>query len=159
MQCEIIQKLFRAIDSCVENEKIPRDYGTGELLSQGEIQFINVVFRHPGYNTKALAKHLRLTLGAITQWGNKLEEKGLVERFRKDGNKKEIYYRLTAKGEVARKGHLAYHEDANQKMCAYLSSHTSEEQKIIISFIEKVEELPISDYHCTENCYLRVPTE
>ncbi len=46
----------------------------------------------------SLARTLRLTKGAISKTIRKLADKQLIESFMQDGNRQEVYYRVTPAG-------------------------------------------------------------
>lgn len=148
MLCNIIDKYFLTLNSFLEDDKFPKDYGTGESLYSAEITFINAIYNNPESNAIELSKILNITRGAVTQYGNKLEEKNIIERYLKEGNKKEKYYRLTEEGNKIIDGYFKYHKDANDKICEYLSSLDHDEKKIILEFLDKMSELPITRFKC-----------
>ena len=61
MQCEIISRYYNSMDSILESERIPRDYGIGTNLYNSEIDFINTVNAHPNQNATELAKLLNVS--------------------------------------------------------------------------------------------------
>lgn len=144
MLCEVISKYFNNLDSYLNDEKSPRDYGSGQLLYQSEINFINAIYNNPESNAMELSKKLNITRGAVTQYGNKLEEKGIVTRYLKEGNKKEKYYKLTDLGYKVVSGYIQYHKNANKEICNYLSSLTPEEISIITEFLDRISDLPVT---------------
>ncbi len=148
MECPIIEQYFLAHQRRLDDEKQPRDYGAGELLHHGEINFLQAIYRHPDSTAAQLAAFLDVTRGAVTQWGNKLEDKGLCRRLYQAGNKKEKRYSLTPLGQKALRGHQGYHRAANQQMCRYLSSLSDEQRAAIVSFLQNLAALPISEYEC-----------
>lgn len=133
----------------MEEEKKPKDYGTGHLLYHSEINLINTIYKHPTSNAITLSKIMSITRGAVTQIGNQLEEKGFITRYLKEGNKKEKYYRLTTLGEKVREGHEQYHKEANQSICRYLSTLGDNDVDLIMDFLSKIATLPISEFECT----------
>ncbi|HHX70993.1 MAG TPA: MarR family transcriptional regulator, partial [Gallicola sp.] len=56
MLCEVISKYFNNLDSYLNDEKSPRDYGSGQLLYQSEINFINAIYNNPESNAMELSK-------------------------------------------------------------------------------------------------------
>ncbi|NLY20902.1 MAG: MarR family transcriptional regulator [Tissierellia bacterium] len=154
MQCEIISRYYNSMDSILESERIPRDYGIGTNLYNSEIDFINTVNAHPNQNATELAKLLNVTRGAISQLGNKLEEKGLVQRNSSEANRKEKYFELTDLGKGIVEKHHEYHSEANDEICKYLSGLKYDERMAIIEFLEMIAELPISKFKCKcDTCY------
>jgi DNA-binding MarR family transcriptional regulator len=52
-----------------------------------------------GANVGELARRLGMTSGAVSQVTKKLLEKDLIEAYKKPGNRKEVFSRLTTLGE------------------------------------------------------------
>ncbi len=148
MQCEVISRYFLAVQALWERQKAPRDYGTGETLYQSEINFIEAVSRHPHSNAIQLSRRLHVTRAAVTQWGTRLEQKGIIARYITAGNKKEKYYALTELGKTILGGYRQYHLDANRRMCSYLSGLQADERRVIMDFLEKAALLPINAFEC-----------
>ena len=150
MQCKLVGKLFEVVNAIISSEKVPRDYGTGHLLYHSELHFIEIVSRNPETNAIALSEIMNVTRGAVTQTSNKLEKKGVIERYSKPDNKKEKYYRLTELGNTLRKAHLKHHADANGQMCEYLRSLNDAEKEVIVQFLDRVSDaMPICVFDCT----------
>lgn len=149
MQCGVAQTILGAIGSLMEAEKTPRDYGTGHTLYHAEVKFLQLVQEHGGVNAGALSEIMGVTNGAVTQMGNRLIEKGLVERYTLAGNRKEKHYRLTEAGGLAREGHQAFHAEANRRLCKYLCSLKKGEAETIMRFLTMLgETMPICAFSC-----------
>lgn len=149
MQCTIVNSLFDVLRSMMETEKEAKDYGTGHLLYHSEMKFLEMVYRNPEANAIELSEALKVTRGAITQMGKRMEDRGFVLRFSKPDNRKEKYYRLTDLGKTLRQAHQQYHAKANEQMCQYLRSLTQEELALIMQFLGKLSELmPLCAFDC-----------
>lgn len=149
MQCTIIGSLFQTMQSMQHAEKEPRTYGTGQPLHRAELSLLETIARHPDAKATALSHLLGVTRGALTQMGSRLMEKGLVERFSRPDNKKEKFYRLTGAGADALAAHEAFHAEANRRMCAFLRGLTEAEKRVILEFLDKVDDaLPITRFDC-----------
>ncbi|WP_100066091.1 MarR family winged helix-turn-helix transcriptional regulator [Miniphocaeibacter massiliensis] len=153
MQCEIIDKFFITFDKILENDKLPKDYGLGVLLHNSELNFLYTINQNPDANVKDLSNILNITKGAVTQFGNKLENKGLILRYFKNGNKKEKFFKLTELGESISIKHISFRNDANRKVCSYLSTLSVHERETISKFLDKISMLPISRFECECGCY------
>lgn len=105
----IIEKFTRMINKFNYIEKIPRDFGTGNLLYPSEIHLIETIGKTPGINVTELAKKHGISKAAISQKLKKLEKKDLVERFKGNENEKAVLLKLKIKGEIAFKGHESFH--------------------------------------------------
>lgn len=135
---ETIEKMIRLLNKVNQTNKVPSDYGTGHILYQSEIHMIEAINNHEDVNASELAVILGITNGAITQVTNKLIKKGLIEQYRKNNNKKEVYYQLTTKGQIANAEHSKHHEKFYLNMTQYLDELNPDNVKIINTFLEKV---------------------
>ena len=135
---ETIEKMIRLLNKVNQTNKVPGDYGTGHILYQSEIHTIEAINNHEDVNASELAAILGITNGAITQVTNKLIKKGLIEQYRKNHNKKEVYYRLTTNGKIANAEHSKYHEKMYLTMTQYLDELEPDNIKVINTFLEKV---------------------
>lgn len=61
-------------------------------------------------NVTSLAEHMGMTRGGICKNIKKLAEAGLISSYQRDGNVKNIYYRLTDAGKMIYEKHAAAHE-------------------------------------------------
>jgi len=61
-------------------------------------------------NVTSLAEHMGMTRGGICKNIKKLTEAGLISSYQRDGNAKNIYYRLTDTGKVIYEKHAEAHE-------------------------------------------------
>ena len=61
-------------------------------------------------NVTSLAEHMGMTRGGICKNIKKLTEAGLISSYQRDGNAKNIYYRLTDTGKSIYEKHAEAHE-------------------------------------------------
>lgn len=87
-------------------------YGTDEPISLAQVQVIETVLKNKGNYMTYLSKELGITKGTLTKSINKLEKKGIVERYKLPSNKKEIYIRVTEKGEKIYNQYLEFTYEA-----------------------------------------------
>lgn len=121
------------------NDKKPRSFGTSQLLYQSEIHFIDAIEPGNGLNASCLSEKLRITNGAVTQIADKLLRKRLIEKYKKENNKKEVFLKLTTEGETAFKNHRLFHQELNDRMVEYLDSLNREKTDGIIGLINIIE--------------------
>ena len=76
-----------------------------------EVHFIEYIGSNEDCNVTKLAEAFFMTNGAISKLYKKLAAKGVIESYQKADNKKEIYFRLTAKGEAVYKIHEELHTE------------------------------------------------
>ena len=149
MHCKVTGQLFEIIRLMEEEKKRPKDYGNTILLYHGEVMFLEMVARYPQENVSGISARLGITKGAVTQMYSKLSQKGLIEIVKKDDNKKEKYFRLTEPGKESVKGHQAFHEQANHKICAYFAKLDREQTKVIYEFLDQLKQcVPFCEFPC-----------
>ncbi len=78
-----------------------------------------------------------MTRGAVTRLAKRLLQDGLIERYVLPDNKKEIYYRLTSKGEALNKEHEVAHTKWEERDISFLYSVPIKEQEVILDFLQK----------------------
>nr|WP_312579285.1 MarR family transcriptional regulator [Sedimentibacter sp.] len=69
-----------------------------QLYTSSEIFCIEYIGNNVDLNGTRLARACFMTRSALSKLTKKLIKKGLIERYQKPDNKKEIYFRLTEKG-------------------------------------------------------------
>lgn len=149
MNCQVTEKLFHIIGLLEDDQRRPRDYGTGQPLYHSEVSFLEAVAKHPDANVSEMARLLGITKGAVTQMYIKLEKKRLLSIHLDAGNRKEKYFSLTEAGETVRAGHQAIHAQTNARLCGYLSALDSGELSVIQDFLEHLEQcVPFCDFMC-----------
>lgn len=121
------------------NDKKPRSFGTDQLLHHAEIHFIDAIGPEDGLNGTQAAQKLGITNGAVTQIANKLVTKGLLTKYRKEENRKEVFLKLTDQGIVAFENHRAFHKILEDRMIAYLDSLDSDQRRVIANFMTIIE--------------------
>ena len=122
------------------NDKKPRNFGTSELLYQSEIHFIDAIGLDGEINASQLSEKLSISNGATTQVANKLLKKKLIDKYKKEANKKEVYFRLTEQGIVAYESHRKFHQDLCDEIIAYLKGLSPEQLEGILGYIAVADE-------------------
>jgi DNA-binding MarR family transcriptional regulator len=120
-------------------EKLPYDFGSGDILNHSEIHTIVAIGRHKELNITGLAEHLGVSKSAISQMIRKLLEKNLVERHRDPENEKEIIPGLTPRGKVAYLGHEQVHAKFDELMLQNIGPISDEEFENLKRFIDAIE--------------------
>ena len=93
-----------------------------------------------GYSASELSEKLGVTNGAVTQVSDKLLKKKLIEKYKKQGNQKTVYFKLTEEGAVAYKNHEKFHADFNAKLVSYLTSLSKKEFAALEKLAKLVDE-------------------
>jgi DNA-binding MarR family transcriptional regulator len=140
VRTQIVEKLYQTGVMLNNEMKQCRDYGSGHLLYHSEVHLIIAIYKHKDANVSELAQVLGITNGAVPQVANKLIQKGLIEKYRLKGNKKDIYYRLTEQGELVYWGHEIHHNQIHTKIAEYLNSLDDDKVQAIATFLDKTIE-------------------
>ncbi|MCB2194005.1 MAG: MarR family transcriptional regulator [Deltaproteobacteria bacterium] len=119
--------LNQLVNKIVYLRSFPHEYGTGEMLSEAEIQPIKVIGRNRGINITGLARILVVTKGAASQTVKRLEERGYVAKYKAPDNDKEVLLKLTQKGKTALAGYDAFREGFDANMAAMLERMSDDE--------------------------------
>lgn len=138
---EFMDLFARLLTKAALIEQVPVDTGDGVLLYTSEIHLIDMAGRFPKESISALASHLGITKGAVSQTVKKLEKKGYLERINGEGNKKTVLIRLTGSGKRAFDWHRAYHAMVNDRIgrkIARLEGKDRESIRAILSEMEKI---------------------
>ncbi|MGE4277702.1 MAG: MarR family winged helix-turn-helix transcriptional regulator [Lawsonibacter sp.] len=120
---DIMQGLTKKIDAVYRHgtlqerySAIPRDYGDGFILTESEAHTLGYVCEMGETTVTDLAEYSFRTKGTASKMLKKLEDKGLVQRTKRDGNRKWIYVSPTEQGLRANQIHQAYDRAATSVM-------------------------------------------
>ncbi len=109
---EIIELFIRLANKYKALEKIPVDYGIGADLYHSERHLIDQIGDHPEMNITELARYLGVTKGAISQTVKKLEDKGVVTRYKGAENEKEVFLEFSDIGRKIYKKHKEVNKES-----------------------------------------------
>ena len=87
------------------------DFGTGIPIYRKEIHTLQAIGRYPKLSITALAEHMGVTKGAMSQTVAKLIKKGMVRKQYAQGSKKEVILELTDLGLTGFHNHEKFHMD------------------------------------------------
>lgn len=86
-----------------------------------------------------VVNQMSITQGGVSRRIKKLNELGYLERFRGLENYRNVYVKLTSKGEHLAKANVAFHESAYKEIKQDFSSLTEDELQIIERFLNIVQ--------------------
>jgi DNA-binding MarR family transcriptional regulator len=133
---ELLEKFFRTVNLVNEQAKTPWDFGIGFPLYNSEVEFLAVVAAHSGANAGELARYLGVSNAAVSQVAKKLLNKGLLETYRRDDNRKEVFFRLTGLGKKADRGHKRRHKTIFAGFFDYCRGLDAQEFGVIIGYLD-----------------------
>ncbi|KUP23552.1 MarR family transcriptional regulator [Paenibacillus sp. DMB5] len=102
-----------------------------------EVHCIECIEKNADSNVTKLAESLYMTKGAISKLTKKLTDKGLIESYRKQDNKKEVYFKLTEQGRTIFNIHEKLHNEFRERDQAVFEQVTGEQYDSMLSFIDK----------------------
>jgi DNA-binding MarR family transcriptional regulator len=136
----LIEKMYRTTNLIIEEMETPWLYGVDFPLHHAEVHLLEVIKSQEGANVGELARYLGMTSGAISQVTKKLLDKGLIEAYKKPGNRKEVFSRLTDLGERVCEGHQKHHEDMVSTLHEFMSRLNEKETRVVFDFLDAVSE-------------------
>ena len=137
----IHQKFARIVGLYEKLERVPRAYGTDELLTSSEIHLVETIGdHHEEFCVTDLAKFMGVTKGAVSQRLKKLENKLLTKKKEDPENSSRSIVELTSKGKAAYFAHKYWHETMDGGYGAYYKGLEEEKISFLLEFMTKVED-------------------
>lgn len=133
---EVIEKMTAIQYRINLNNKKPQSFGTNQLLYQSEIHFIDAIGISEEINASQISSKLDITNGAVTQVSQKLIQKKLIEKYKKETNKKEVFFKLTELGKIAYENHRLFHKELNDKTMEYLEGLSKEQVEGLLGLLD-----------------------
>jgi DNA-binding MarR family transcriptional regulator len=135
-----LEKLTHIISIVNREMKTAWDYGLGFPLCHSEVHLLEALKFCEGANAGEIARYLGITNGAVSQVAKKLIDKSLVETYRNEDNRKEVFFRLTPLGEKACAGHKRHHKKINASLNQYIEQLNETDYQAIIGFFDMMIE-------------------
>jgi DNA-binding MarR family transcriptional regulator len=102
-------------------ERVPRDFGTGDLLCPAEIHTVEFVGSNPDCRPhEGSARELAVTRGAVSQMIRRLTSKGYLLRRTSGEEPVAARLRLTSRGKTALAGHRELHRNIGEKFLRHV---------------------------------------
>jgi DNA-binding MarR family transcriptional regulator len=117
-----------------------RQYGPGAAATPAEAHLVEAIHNHPDANANQLAERLGFTKGNISLRTAKLCAKGLIEKYNRDHSRKEVFYRLTARGRALYEAHARFHEARNRSVYRKFRSFSQEQKEFLCMFLKEYAE-------------------
>ena len=123
---ELFQKKI-LLESYIQKSKL-------KGYSPSEIHCIEYVGSNPDSNVTKLADAFRMTTGGVTKLTKKLVGKNILETYKNSDNRKEIYFRLTPKGQELYRIHEKLNEEFDKRDSRIFQQITAEEYDCLLHF-------------------------
>ncbi|MFH2099428.1 MAG: MarR family transcriptional regulator [Pseudomonadota bacterium] len=150
---ELRQIFFRVVNKVSHATRRPLDYGTGVLLHPSQMHVIERVGESPGISITELARVLGITKGAVSQTVKKLEEMGMVARYKQENNAKNVLLKLGKKGEKTFEAHHAWHQVHDEYFLQGLHQMPQSQYEAVLAFLLDAEastDLYLEEVPCGE---------
>ena len=106
-------------------------------LSPSEVHCIVMIDRLDCPNVTELAKALHMTPGGVSKLTARLAGMKAIERFHKEYNKKEVFFRLTPLGEAIKTQHEALRRMRVERDRPVYREMSEEEKECLLRFIHR----------------------
>jgi DNA-binding MarR family transcriptional regulator len=137
---EIMELFTRLVIRYNALEKFPVKLSSKHDLYHSERHMLDKIGDHPGINLTEFAKVLGVTKGAVSQVVKKLEAKGVVKRYKKGDNEKEIFLELTKSGQSVYLEHKRTNEETvTGPMLAELEKYPDEKVQFLINMFKWID--------------------
>lgn len=133
---EIEELFIRLVNKYKALEKIPVDYGVGRDLYHSERHLIDQIGDNPEMNITEFAQFQGVTKGAISQTVKKLENKGVVRRYKRGQNDKEVFLELTEAGRTIYKKHKEVSQESIVPLYEELKRHSDEKVNFLVDMFK-----------------------
>ena len=105
--------------------------------TSSEVHCIEAIGKLAEPNATQLAETLFLTRGAVSKLVRKLTQKGTITGYKKPENKKEVYFRLTPKGQAVFEIHEALHQQLRERDQEVFQEVSDEQLTAMLSFMHR----------------------
>lgn len=130
---DIMELFIKAVHQYNALEKLPSKAGTKHDLYHSERHFLDKIGDHPGMNMTEFAGAAGITKGAVSQVVKKLENKGLVKRYKSSVNNKEVFIELTRDGRDLYREHKKKNEETVGPLIKELGKYQDDKVDFLIA--------------------------
>ena len=135
-----IEELFIKLANKYQSlEKIPVDYGVGKDLYHSERHLIEQIGDYPDKNITEFAQFFGVTKGAISQTVKKLENKGIVTRYKGEKNEKEVFLKLTKTGKSVYKKHKEASQESIMPLYEELKKYSDDKVYFLVEMFKWID--------------------
>ena len=124
---------FELINNTLKNHAEPVLYG----YTITEMHCIECIGKIENPNVTKISQSLNITRGGVSKMIKKLINKGAIDTYTRDENKKEVYYILTNLGQEVFQAHEKLHQEWNDKDTEFFKQFDKNEIKFALNFLQK----------------------
>jgi DNA-binding MarR family transcriptional regulator len=133
---DISELFIQAVHKYNALEKIPVRVGAKHDLYHSEKHFLDKIGDHPGVNVTEFARAVGITKGAVSQFVKKLENKGLVRKYKSSGNDKEVFLELTRAGRDIYLQHKKKNEETIEPLTEELKKYPDDKIDFLVAMFK-----------------------
>ncbi len=137
---EIMDLFIRVVNKYNGLEKVPVKHSPGLGLYHSERHMLDTVGVNPDMNMTELARASGVTKGAISQIVKKLETKGVIRRYKKASNDKEVFIELTETGKKICEERRRTNKETIRPLREELESHADEHVAFLVHMFRWLDE-------------------
>ena len=132
---EFDEAILRICSYTSIDNRIHREYIPGVRLLPREMHTLEKIICHPGVNTTKLAQITGIPKGTISKMTRDFEIRGLIDCFKDDSNRKEVYYRGTELGMRVFDAHIQFHRIVGREFYAYFDALPEESKALVLDVL------------------------
>lgn len=102
-----------------------------------EMHCIECIGKIENPNVTKISQSLNITRGGVSKMIKKLINKGAIDTYTRDENKKEVYYILINLGQEVFQAHEKLHQEWNDKDTEFFKQFDKNEIKFALNFLQK----------------------
>lgn len=134
---DYIRILYRVANSIYSLRFKNHRFSQEVTINSVALSTLNVIQMNEGDNSLEISKKMGVSRSAVSQMLAKLESNGLIEKKKKDGNKKEVYPYLTEAGKKCVQDYRAVHDEFYEGFNEILKDYNEEEKKAVYDFLSR----------------------
>jgi len=116
----------------------------GVRLSMNEVHILEAIYNTDPPIMTNVANRLLITVGTLTTAIDRLVDKGYVERYQSEEDRRKVYLKLTEKGLKTKAIHDSFHNDMIENVIKDM--HIDENSELIIA-LENIQKYFRDKYH------------
>ncbi|HLT57254.1 MAG: MarR family transcriptional regulator [Limnochordales bacterium] len=109
-------------------------------VSPSEVHCVVMIDQLETPNVTNLAKALRMTRGGVSKLTARLLRMKAIERYQREGNRKEVLFRLTPKGEEIKRQHEEMHRRRMERDRAVFQSLSEADKECLLRCVRLYNE-------------------
>ncbi len=132
---QILHQTMILLNKFVEHQGAPH-FVAGVSLTFSELHMLQTIADNPYDNITELAEKMGCTKGRVSKIVSRLCMKKLVEKYKNEGNDKDVLLQLTQKGQEINRCHKEADKQLVRRIEDFLESVSANEKKEIYEYLK-----------------------